>query len=133
MLHLHDRASMAHALTLDLDPVLASLLAERIVSLVTSEYDLTDHTEFLIVEPGDGEADIVAQIGFSPLMEPIEGAPFGSPLFHPFWDWLADRSGWFEMIISFGSAFAYVLLIKDDVHLDARLLALCREYAHPIP
>ena len=76
MLHLYDRATMAHALTLDLDPQLHRLLAERIAALGE---ELIDCTEYLIVELGDTEADIVRHIGFSPLVEPIDGARFGEP------------------------------------------------------
>lgn len=35
MIHLYDRATMAHALTLDLEPRLRALLAERIAALDT--------------------------------------------------------------------------------------------------
>ena len=125
MLHLYDRATMAHALMLDLDPKLRALLATRIADLVTPDGDLTDWTEYLIVEPDDTEEDIVRTIGFSPLVEPIAGARFGSPGFEPHWDWLSDHGGWFELIETFGSSFAYVLLIKDG---PGMLSALCRTY-----
>lgn len=123
MLHLYDRATMAHALTLDLEPRLRALLAEQIGSLVTADHDLTDQTEFLVIEPGDTEDDIIRAVGFSPLVEPIDGLRFGEPGFYSWWDWLADRGGWFEMIVTFGSTFAYVLLIRDT---DGPLHALCR-------
>ena len=129
MLHIHHRATMARALTLDLDPQLRSLLAARIAALVTADYDLTDDTEYLIVEPGDTEADIIRHVGFSPLVEPIDGARFGSAGFHPFWDWLGGHAGWYEMIVTFGSTFAYVLFIRDADGVNSDLLALCRHYA----
>lgn len=123
MLHLFDRATMAHALTLDLEPRLYALLAERIGSLVTADHDLTDQTEFLVIEPGDTEEDIIHAVGFSPLVEPVDGTRFGQPGFYPWWDWLANRDGWFEMIVTFGSTFACVLLIRDA---DGPFHALCR-------
>jgi hypothetical protein len=128
MLHLYDRATTAHALTLNLDPKLKRLLAERTTALVTANYDLTGETEYLIVEPGDTEADIVRHLGFSPLIEPIDGARFGGAGFHPFWDFLADRGGWHEMIVTFGGSFAYVLFIQHVDGIDPELLALCRQY-----
>ena len=128
MLHLYDRATMARALTLDLDAQLRTLLAARIAALVTAEHDLTNDTEYLIVEPGDTEADIIRHLGFTPLVEPIEGARFDSAGFHPPWDWLADHAGWYEMIVTFGSTFAYVLFIRDADGVDPELLALCRHY-----
>ncbi|MHA6723806.1 hypothetical protein [Sphingomonas sp. RS2018] len=123
MLHFYDRVTIAHALSLDLDPRLHKLLAVRIAALPGS---LIDHTEYLVVEAGDTEADIVRHVGFSPLIEPIDGARFGEPGFHPFWDYLQDRNGWFEMIVTFGSTFAYVLLIQDAETRLPELLTMCR-------
>jgi hypothetical protein len=108
MLHFYDRATMAHALTLDLEPRLHALLSDRISKLTE---DLLDYTEFLIVEADDTEEDVVRVIGFSPLLEPIDGTRFGEPGFQPGWDWLQEHDGWFEMIVTFGGTFAYVLLI----------------------
>ncbi len=122
MYSFYDRASMAYALTLDLEPRLRQLLSERIAALTE---DLIDYTEYLVVEETDSEGDIVRHVGFSPLVEPIEGARYGELAFQPFWDLLADRGGWYEMIVTFGSAFAHVLLIE---HRDDALGELCREY-----
>ena len=113
MFHLYDRATMAQAMTLDLEPRLRALLAERIAGLKTEYGDLTDCTEFLIVEPGDTEADVVRHVGFSPLVDPIDGHRWPDARFQPGWDYLADRGGWFELIVTFGSTFAYILLIAD--------------------
>lgn len=129
MLHLYDRATMAHALTLDLDPRLHCLLSERIAALRTGYGDLTDWTEFLIVEPGDTEVDIIRHVGFSPLIEPTDGGRYGTPGFHPHWDLLADRGGWFELVFTFGSTFAYVLLVEDCLQTDGALVEACRRYA----
>lgn len=130
MIHLHDRAGMARALTLDLDRALRALLKAHIDHLTAGEHDLTDWTEFLIVQPGDSEADIVRHVGFSPLVEPIDGHRFPDPAFQPHWDWLARHGGgWFEMICTFGSTFAYVLLIQDAEGVPLDMLALCHRYA----
>lgn len=127
MLHLHDRATMARALTLNLDPELHRLLAQRIGSLGE---ELLNWTEYLVVDPMfDSEADIVRQMGFSPLVDPIDGIRFGSADFKPGHDWLQDHSGYFELIMTFGSTFAYVLLIRDHAEADPPLLRFCRLYA----
>ncbi|WP_206365615.1 hypothetical protein [Sphingomonas sp. AAP5] len=126
MLHLYDRATMAEALTRDLDPALQALLHSRIGNLAP---DLIDYTEYLVIEPGDTEADIVRHIGFSPLVEPIEGARFGQPNFHSFWDWLGEHDGWFELIVTFGSTFCYTLLIQDAQGLLPDLRLMCRNNA----
>jgi hypothetical protein len=117
MLHLYDRATMAAALAADLEPQLHRLLAERIEALGD---DLIDWTEYLVVEPGDTEEEIVQHVGFSPLVEPINGARFGTPGFHPHW---------FELIETFGSAFAYVLLIRNEKEAASGILTMCRFYA----
>lgn len=129
MIHLYDRASIEGALTLDLAPELRALLAERVAGLDTEHGDLTDWTEFLVVEPGDTEADVVRAVGFSPLVDPIDGLRFGHPDFQPGLDLLADRGGWFEAIYTFGSTFAYVLLVSDADGVDPALRRLCRTYA----
>ena len=126
MLYLYDRATMAHALTLDLDPRLHRLLTARIAALGE---DLIDWTEYLVVEPGDTEADIVRHVGFSPLVEPFDGIRFGQPGFHPHWDWLARHDGWFEFIQTFGSTFAYVLFIEEREGGLPELRAMCARYA----
>ena len=129
MMLLHDRATMAHALTLNLDPRLHRLLKTKMAALVTADFDLTDDTEFLIVQPGDSEADIIREVGFSPLVSPIDGARFGEAGFQPHWDWLGQHDGWFEMIVTFGSTFANILLIQDAESIQPDLISLCQRYA----
>jgi hypothetical protein len=128
MLHLHNQETMALALAGDLDPTLHRLLTERIAALGE---ELIDWTEYLVVEPGDTEADIIRKVGFSPLVEPIDGKRFDEPGFYPHWDWLTDHGGWFELSVSFGSTFAYVLFIEDADRVPTDLLDLCRHYSKP--
>jgi len=108
------------------DPRLRALLERSFASMHTPHGDLTDDTEWLVVEPGDTEEDIIREIGFSPLVEEIDGTRFGSPDFHPSWDHIAMHEGYYEAIWTFGSTFAYILFIPD---VEGLLLALCREYA----
>lgn len=129
MITIYDRASMARVLTLDLDPHLHAILESRFASLVTVDGDLTDWTEFLIVQAGDTEQDIVREVGFSPMVEPIDGIRFGSKGFEPFWDHLTDHDGWFELTMTFGSTFAYVLFVQDTEDVLPELRCLCRRYA----
>lgn len=133
MIHLYDRATMAQAMTLNLEPRLHALLAERIGALDTEYGDLTDYTEFLIVQPGDAEADVVRHLGFSPLVDPIDGHRWPDPRFEPGWSFLADRGGWFELVFTFGSTFAYVLLVRDAAGAVGELAALCRTFAAAEP
>lgn len=126
MLHAYDRATFEDLLTRDLDPALHRLLSERIDNLAE---ELLDQTEIVVVESGDTEDDIVRAIGLSPLAEPINGARFGEEGFWPHWDWLTDHGGWFEMVLTFGSTFAYVLLIADEKDEPSSLVKLCTDHA----
>ncbi|QYE35130.1 hypothetical protein KZX46_20860 [Polymorphobacter sp. PAMC 29334] len=128
MLSLHDPASTDDALRSPIDPTLRALLTARVASLQTN--GLADMTHFLVVQPGDTEAMIVDEIGFSPLVNVFDGIRCGVDGFHPFWDWLRDVGGWFEMIVAVGNGgFAFVLLIQDADGVDAELLNLCRTHA----
>jgi hypothetical protein len=129
MITIYDRAAMARVLTLEIDPQLRRLLERRFASLVTPWGDLTDWTEWIILEPEDGEDDIVREVGFSPLVDPIDGARFSSGGFRPFWDHLDRDDSHYVMIQSFGPTFAYVLIIPDEEGILPDLLALCRQYA----
>lgn len=126
MLHAYDRATLAHLLTVDLEPTLHRLLSERISGMTE---ELLDHTEIVVVEGGDTEEDIVRALGLSPLVEPINGARFGEEGFCPHWDGLVNHGGWFEMVVTFGSTFAYVLLISDMAHDAGALVAMCHRHA----
>lgn len=44
----------------------------------------------------------------------------------PYWDWLEYYPGWWEMILTYGSSFAHVLLIPDHSDVPPDLTALCR-------
>lgn len=125
MLHLYDRATMTRTLALDLDPALRRLLSDRIFALGE---ELIDFTEYLVIQPGDDEQAVVQHLGFSPLTEPIDGTRYGDPAFHPHWDYLAKHPGWYEMIVTFGSAFAYVLLIQASEGTLPELIQLCERY-----
>ena len=111
MLHFYDRAGFALALTLNLEPRLHRLLSGRIAALAD---ELIDFTEYLVVQSGDTEDDIVRAVGLSPLVEPIEGIRFGQPGFEPHWDWLVRHDGWFEMVFTFGGTHALILLTEDN-------------------
>ena len=126
MITIYDRAAMAAVPALNLDPQLAGLLMDRIAHLPP---DLVDWTEFVAIEPDDTEADIAREVGFSPLIEPIDGARFGGAGFNPFWDYLSYRDGWWEMIVTFGSTFATVLLVPDAIGVLPELRAMCCRYS----
>lgn len=73
MLTIYDRASQAHVLSLDLDPQLRALLERRFAALNTIYGDLTDSTEWFIVSIGTTEDELIEELGFSLLTEPMDG------------------------------------------------------------
>ena len=74
-----------------LDPHLRQLLADRVHDWTTT--DLLDLTYLVIVEAGDSESDILAAVGYSPFVNPLDDSRFGSPSFTPPWTWLGAASG----------------------------------------
>jgi hypothetical protein len=129
MISLCDRASLKAAPTLPLDKQLRPLLLDRIRHY--ARRGLLDLTHLVVVQPGDTQADLIEEVGFTPLLNPLDGARLGSPDFHPWWDGLQRHpSGWFELIVTVGnSGFAFVLFIQDAPGADPDLLALCRTFA----
>lgn len=127
MLSLHDEATIQAALALPIDPHLRALLTTRIIHYAAA--GLGSLTHIVVVQPGDTAAVIMQEIGLYPTTSPIDGAHFGSTDFHPFWEWLQDEGGWFEIIVTVGdSGFAYILLIENAEGADLDLLALCNAY-----
>ena len=76
-MHLFDIEALAHALTLPCDPKLRRLLHERVDHLSTLDRAVADATYFLIVAGGVTSEDIVAELGWSPVVN-VDGARFGT-------------------------------------------------------
>ena len=124
-----NRTAIEAAATLNHDPRLHRLLVDRVD--LYREAGLLDLTHILVIEPGDNEQAIVDVIGFSPLVNPLDGKRYGSADFHPHWEgpiWRHD--GWFELIVTVGNdGFAFILLIADADGVLPELLDLCRTHA----
>jgi len=128
MLSLYDEAATRAVLSLPIDPDLRALLTTRIVHYAAA--GLAAATHILVIQPGDTESDIEREIGFCPTTNIVDGVRSVSAGFHPFWDWLQDLGGWFEMIVTVGdSGFAYILLIEDADGVDPKLRNLCHSHA----
>jgi hypothetical protein len=110
------------------DPALQKLLADRIHDWAAT--DLLGLTHLLVVEAGDTEQQVVEEIAYSPLVNPINGARFPSPAYLPPFDFLERHDGWFELIQTVANdGFAFVIFIEDVEEGDPELLNLCRTYA----
>jgi len=128
VLSIRNAVAMTHALDGPIDPKLKLLLQRRCDQF--ADHDLGDIAHFLIVRPRDREADIIKELGFSPLVNLIDQVRFPSPEFEPSWEWIEDHDGWFELTyILSDDGFGYVLFIQDAEGVDPSLLALCRQYA----
>ncbi|WP_116970766.1 hypothetical protein [Blastomonas sp. UPD001] len=124
MLSLIDSAAMIAAL-----PTLAPLPRQRVQETLDGE--LADMTHILIIGPDDAEADIVAEIGFSPLE--LERLRFSDSSLEPAWDVLHDHRGWFELVFCVANdGFAFVLLIEDH-EPPTPLVRLCRTHSRLVP
>jgi hypothetical protein len=120
--------------TLDLltDNQLRYLLSERLdqVTNAWEGIDLSDLTHFLIIQAGDTAAEAEHELGWSLLVNPLDGARYGHPDFTPSWEWIEDHGGWFEAVyIMSDDGFGITLFVQDHPETDADLLALCREFA----
>lgn len=129
MLSFNDAAAIAAAPNhASIDAALRQLLADRVHDWIAT--DLLDLTHVLVIEPGDTEEDIINQVAFSPLTNPLDGERFGaSKAFEPHWDWLEAHNGWFELMVAFADGFACFLFIQDAEGVDPQLRALGRTYA----
>jgi hypothetical protein len=127
MLSLDTMDAMQTALDLPLEERLHNLLSNRVADTIAC--DLQNLTHIVVVESGDTEADFIETIGFSPLVDRIDGSKFdaASP---PDWDWHHSYTGWWELVYCVGNTgFAYVIFVPNTDATDAELLHLCRTYA----
>lgn len=128
MLSLFDTPSLERALALPLDRKLRQLLNDSVAHINGLDVDVRETTYYLVVPAGCSAADIEDELGWSPLINPLDGSVFGSDDFQPYHDFLADQGGWFQLIYSAGNDAAFVIFVQDDERTDASLLAMCRRY-----
>lgn len=128
MLSLYDAATGAAVLDQPLNPALRTLIADRLSD--ARLLGLADLTHIVVIQPGDAEQALRQELGWSPLENPIDGDRFGTANFLPYWPWLQDLGGWYELLHPVGNdGFAYILLIENAEGTLADLLAMCRQYA----
>ena len=127
MISLHDEASIAAAMAQPIEPALRTLMEARLDQ--AAKADLLDLTHIVVIQPGDTEAHIIAEIGFSPMAEPLGGIRFGTTGFYPHWAWLRDLGPFYEMIVTVGnSGFAFILVIEKAAGMIPELNAMCAHY-----
>jgi len=123
MLSIYDKVSARAALDQPLEPSLRTIITNRLAD--AASIGLSDQTHIIVIRPGDTEAMLLEELGWSPLVNPMTEARFGETGFTPYWSWLQDLGGWFELIHTVGnSGFAYTFLVEDAE--DSLLAQLCR-------
>jgi hypothetical protein len=132
MLSLYNATSSAAVLDQPLNPALRTLITDRLSDARALE--LVDLTHIVVIQPGDTERAVRRELGWSPLENPIDGDRFGTVNFLPFWPWLQDLGGWYELLHPIGNdGFAYILLIENADGVLPGLLTMCRKYAREAP
>jgi hypothetical protein len=129
MITLRTTTAVKSTIALLADNQLRALLTERIQQLTNAweGIDLSDLTHFLIIQAGDTATDAERELGWSLLVNPVDGARFGDPAFTPSWEWIADHGGWYEAVyILSDDGFGISLFVQDHPDADPELLALCR-------
>ena len=129
MITLRTTAAVKSTIALLADNQLRSLLTERFDQLTNAweDIDLSDLTHFLIIQAGDTAAEAEHELGWSLLVNSVDGARFGQPDFTPSWEWIEDHGGWYEAVyILSDDGFGISLFVQDHPATDTELLAMCR-------
>jgi len=110
------------------DPQLKNLLSDRVQ--YWTEAGLLGLTHMVLIEVGDTDESVIAEIGFSPLVNPPDGLRHGMEGFVSPFDRIQDHVGYFELIVTVGNdGFAFVLFVRDREGVDPELLSMCRMHA----
>lgn len=87
-------------------------------------------TVVVVIQPDDTEAEVVAELGFSPTTNPITAIHYDDPEFEPYWAWLDRAGSWFQLVHTISNdGFAFVLLIEDSESQFPDLVAMCRAWS----
>lgn len=122
MISLPDRKAMLLALAMPLPAVIKAIIRK-----IANDPEISDYTYVAVIDAADSEQAIIDEIGWSPLVHPINGNRHWHPDFEPYCAYLNRHPGWFELCHIVGNCgFAYVLLIEDAG--DGDLQAMCRRY-----
>lgn len=87
-----------------------------------------DDTEFFVVEAADTVDDIEAETGCPIVTNWFDAAVFGDDDFVPSFDFIEEHRHCFEVMFNTTDDATVVLLIPKE-RIDARLLALCNQFA----
>lgn len=131
MRELRTTASMEAALQSDIDPAIRDLIAKRMVQLGQNVVgDLGNVVHFIIVEPGDHMSVIDKAVGFSLLVNLVDGTTLGDPYFVPSFEWIEDHQSFFELVyLLTDDGFGTIVLVHDHPGIEFDIHMLCLEHA----
>ncbi len=120
--------AIARAPRIVTDPQLKNLLSDRVRDWIVM--GVLAMTHLVLIEVGDTDESTIEELGFSPLINPLDGLRHGMEDFVLPFDYVEDHGGWFELISTVGNdGFAFALFVRDREGVDPELLAMCRAYA----
>lgn len=133
MIEIRDAQAMRRAIDTAVDMELRDLLTRRFDQLGFVEgYDLGELAHFLILQPEDTMEALDAALGFSLLINFVDGTPYGDPAFVPSAEWISDHGGWYEMAyVLTDDGFGWIVFVPKVERMDARLLSMCADNALP--
>ena len=131
MKELRTTASMEAALQSDIASAIRELIAKRMSQLGQNhEGDLGDVVHFIIIEPGDQMSVIEKAVGFSLLVNLVDGTTLGDDDFVPSFEWLQDHGSFFELVyLLTDDGFGTIVLVHDHPGIEFDVHMLCLEYA----
>lgn len=131
MIELRNTLEMEAALRDNIPNTLKDLIAKRMQQLGEDvEGDLSSIVNFIIVQPGDHISVIDKAIGFSLLVNLVDGSRLGDPEFAPSFEWIQDHCDFFELVyILSDDGFGLVVLVQDDPGIEFDIHMLCLENA----
>ncbi len=125
----HSAKAIAGAPRVMTDPKLINLLTDRVEDWTS--LGLLDLTHLVIIEVGDTDVSVREKLGFSPLINPLDGKRFGTDGFVLPFDYVEDHVGWFELFVTVGNGgFAFHFFVRNREGVDPELLSMCRAHAH---
>ncbi len=132
MLSLRTSAAMERAAITYPDPDLRRLITLRMEQLSANyaRERLHEIVHFIVVEGGDSEREVAAELNFSLLHNLSDGRRFGTDEgYQPSFEWAACHGSFFELVfILTDDGFGTVVFVSNDPGIDGDIHALCLEH-----
>nr|WP_315491057.1 hypothetical protein [uncultured Rhodoferax sp.] len=111
------------------NPEVRQLVEQRIDSISTEGFDMSEVGYFLVVEPGDTLDALAGQLGFVPTVNRRTGKRFDDPQFTPHFECVLDHGHSWEVIYLLSDSDGAVLLLPKADGLPPELSDMCQMFA----